>query len=85
LYLHFAGNDLLLSSEGASVQELARKFTHLNAKWSDVTDGIYEKFKTLKEASHDYGEFRGEYKTHDCGVPGMRYGELPAQLRLYEP
>ncbi|XP_033609096.1 dystrophin, isoforms A/C/F/G/H isoform X6 [Cryptotermes secundus] len=56
--LNEMGNDLLLSSEGASVQDLARKFTHLNAKWSDVTDRIYDKFKILKEASHEYGEFR---------------------------
>ncbi|XP_021932648.1 dystrophin-like [Zootermopsis nevadensis] len=56
--LNEKGNDLLLSSEGNSVQNVARKFTHLNAKWSDVTDGIYNKFKILKEASHEYGEFR---------------------------
>ncbi|XP_069695333.1 dystrophin, isoforms A/C/F/G/H isoform X7 [Periplaneta americana] len=56
--LNEMGNDLLLSTEGSSVQEVARKFTHLNAKWSDVTDGIYDKFKILKEASHEYGEFR---------------------------
>ncbi|PSN29971.1 hypothetical protein C0J52_24408 [Blattella germanica] len=59
--LNEMGNDLLLSSEGNSIQEVARKFTHLNAKWSDVTDGIYDKYKILKEASHEYGEFRGKF------------------------
>nr|CAD7573370.1 unnamed protein product [Timema californicum] len=56
--LNEKGNDLLLSTEGSSVQELARKFTLLNAKWTEVTDTIYDKYKVLKEASHQYGEFR---------------------------
>ena len=56
-------------SEGSSVQDVARKFTHLNAKWSDVTDGIYDKFKILKEASHEYGEFRGKYNICFSFVP----------------
>jgi hypothetical protein len=55
-------------SEGSSVQDVARKFTHLNAKWSDVTDDIYDKFKILKEASHEYGEFRGKYNVCFCFV-----------------
>jgi hypothetical protein len=55
-------------SEGSSVQEVARKFTHLNAKWSEVTDDIYDKFKILKEASHEYGEFRGNYNVRFCFV-----------------
>ncbi|XP_063241315.1 dystrophin, isoforms A/C/F/G/H-like [Bacillus rossius redtenbacheri] len=56
--LNEMGNDLLLSSESPSVQELARRFTQLNARWSQVTDTIYDKHKMLKEASHLYGEFR---------------------------
>ncbi|GLH12298.1 Spectrin alpha chain, partial [Gryllus bimaculatus] len=56
--LNEMGNDLMLSSESTSVQELARKFTQLNAKWTEVTDGIYNKHKILKEASDQYGEFR---------------------------
>lgn len=55
-------------SEGSSVQDVARKFTHLNAKWSEVTDDIYDKFKILKAASHEYGEFRGKYNVCFCFV-----------------
>ncbi|KAG8234832.1 hypothetical protein J437_LFUL015547, partial [Ladona fulva] len=54
------GNDLILSfcGKGESVQNMARKFTQLNAKWTEVTDQIYARSKFLKEASHQYGEFR---------------------------
>jgi len=68
-----------LSSEGNSVQDVARKFTHLNAKWSDVTDRIYDKFKILKEASHEYGEFRGKYTVHSHNVSGAP-SSLPDRL-----
>ena len=56
--LNEMGNDKLLSSEGSSVQELGRRFTFLNARWTDVTDRIYERYKQLQNASHEYGEFR---------------------------
>lgn len=50
----------MLSSDGPSVQELARRFTQLNAKWTEVTDVIFEKFRVLQDASHQYGEFKGK-------------------------
>lgn len=56
--LNEMGNDKLLSSEGSSVQELGRQFTFLNARWTDVTDRIYERYRQLQNASHEYGEFR---------------------------
>ncbi|XP_011310315.1 dystrophin, isoforms A/C/F/G/H isoform X3 [Fopius arisanus] len=56
--LNEMGNDRLLSSEGSSVQELGRRFTFLNARWTDVTDRIYERYRQLQNASHEYGEFR---------------------------
>lgn len=56
--LNEMGNDKLLSSEGSSVQELGRRFTYLNARWTDVTDRIYEQYKQLQNASHEIGEFR---------------------------
>ncbi|XP_011876760.1 PREDICTED: dystrophin-like isoform X11 [Vollenhovia emeryi] len=56
--LNEMGNDKLLSSEGTSVQELGRRFTFLNARWTDVTDRIYERYRHLQNASHEYGEFR---------------------------
>ncbi|XP_063994816.1 dystrophin, isoforms A/C/F/G/H-like isoform X9 [Diachasmimorpha longicaudata] len=56
--LNEMGNDKLLSSEGSSVQELGRRFTFLNARWTDVTDRIYERYRQLQNASHEYGEFR---------------------------
>ncbi|XP_072751354.1 dystrophin, isoforms A/C/F/G/H isoform X4 [Anoplolepis gracilipes] len=56
--LNEIGNDKLLSSEGSSVQELGRRFTFLNARWTDVTDRIYERYRHLQNASHEYGEFR---------------------------
>lgn len=52
------GNDKLLSSEGTSVKELGRRFTFLNARWTDVTDRIYERYRHLQNATHEYGEFR---------------------------
>lgn len=52
------GSDKLLSSEGSSVHELGRRFTFLNARWTDVTDRIYERYKHFQNASHEYGEFR---------------------------
>ncbi|XP_033212091.1 dystrophin isoform X3 [Belonocnema kinseyi] len=56
--LNELGNDKLLSSEGSSVHELGRRFTYLNARWTDVTDRIYERYRQLQNASHEYGEFR---------------------------
>ncbi|XP_023317412.1 dystrophin, isoforms A/C/F/G/H isoform X2 [Trichogramma pretiosum] len=56
--LNELGSDKLLSSEGSSVHELGRRFTHLNAKWSDVTDKVYERYKHFQNANHEYGDFR---------------------------
>ncbi|XP_071653569.1 dystrophin-like isoform X2 [Temnothorax longispinosus] len=56
--LNKMGNDKLLSSEGSSVQELGRRFTFLNARWTDVTDRIYKRYRHLQNVSHEYGEFR---------------------------
>lgn len=56
--LNEMGNDKLLSSEGSSVQDLGRRFTFLNARWTDVTDRIYERCRNFQNASHEYGEFR---------------------------
>ncbi|XP_031782476.1 dystrophin isoform X13 [Nasonia vitripennis] len=56
--LNELGSDKLLSSEGSSVHELGRRFTFLNARWTDVTDRIYERYKHFQNASHEYGEFR---------------------------
>ncbi|XP_035721527.1 dystrophin-like isoform X7 [Vespa mandarinia] len=56
--LNEMGNDKLLSSEGSSVKELGRRFTFLNARWTDVTDRIYERYRHLQNATHEYGEFR---------------------------
>ena len=39
-----AGNDLLLAAEGAPAA-LAKRVTHLNARWTDVTHGVYERYK----------------------------------------
>ncbi|XP_024870637.1 dystonin-like isoform X2 [Temnothorax curvispinosus] len=56
--LNKMGNDKLLSSEGSSVQELGRRFTFLNARWTDVTDRIYKRYRHLQNVSYEYGEFR---------------------------
>ncbi|KAK0168745.1 hypothetical protein PV327_002516 [Microctonus hyperodae] len=56
--LNELGNDKLLNSEGSSAHELGRRFTFLNARWTDVTDRIYEHYRQLQNASHEYGEFR---------------------------
>nr|CAD7404046.1 unnamed protein product [Timema cristinae] len=76
--LRHRGNDLLLSTEGSSVQELARKFTQLNAKWTEVTDTIYDKYKVLKEASHQYGEFRVPLNASSKGTPVQVLCFVPA-------
>lgn len=35
----------MLQSEGDPLTDLARRFTHLNARWTQVTDAIYERYK----------------------------------------
>lgn len=40
------------------MQELGRRFTLLNARWCEVTDRIFERYKHFQNASHEYGEFR---------------------------
>ncbi|XP_024892106.1 dystrophin-like isoform X2 [Temnothorax curvispinosus] len=56
--LNEMGNDKLLSSEESSVQELGRRFTFLNARWTDITDRIYKRYRHLQNVSYEYGEFR---------------------------
>ncbi|XP_026474721.1 dystrophin, isoforms A/C/F/G/H-like [Ctenocephalides felis] len=41
--LNEEGNDMMLSAEKNPLTDLARKFTHLNARWTEVTAGIYER------------------------------------------
>lgn len=54
----------MLSSEGPSVQDLARRFTQLNAKWTEITNIIFEKYRIVQDASHQYGEFKGTVVNH---------------------
>nr|XP_049693576.1 dystrophin, isoforms A/C/F/G/H isoform X3 [Helicoverpa armigera] len=55
--LNEAGNDLLLASP-APPPALARQLTQLNARWTAVTHGVYERYKVLAEAWHESGELR---------------------------
>ncbi|GLH12302.1 Dystrophin [Gryllus bimaculatus] len=51
--LNEMGNDLMLSSESTSVQELARKFTQLNAKWTERRFAeVQAKFERFKSPSN---------------------------------
>ncbi|XP_026745116.1 dystrophin-like, partial [Trichoplusia ni] len=47
--LNEAGNDLLLAA-AARPAGLARALTRLNARWTSVTHGVYERYKVLCEA-----------------------------------
>ncbi|XP_059471698.1 dystrophin, isoforms A/C/F/G/H isoform X9 [Neocloeon triangulifer] len=55
------GSELLLLAEeegSPGLHELQKLFTQLNAHWSTVTEIVYSRVRTLKDASHNYGEFR---------------------------
>jgi hypothetical protein len=59
---YLIGSELLLLAEeegSPGLQELQKLFTQLNAHWSTVTEVVYSRVRILKDASHNYGEFRG--------------------------
>ncbi|XP_035715809.1 dystrophin isoform X4 [Folsomia candida] len=74
--LNDKGNELLLlhqkhckddSRRSSTVQELARTFTQLNARWTEITGNVDRNCKTMKEASYLYGEFRSlAAQENDC-------------------
>lgn len=39
------GNDILLQAEASPPAALAKRVTHLNARWTQVTHGVYERYK----------------------------------------
>ncbi len=45
-----------------TIQELAKNFTQLNARWTEITGIVDRHCQLLKEASYLYGEFRSMYK-----------------------
>jgi len=58
----YVGSELLLLAEeegSPGLQELQKLFTQLNSHWSTVTEVVYSRVRILKDASHNYGEFRG--------------------------
>lgn len=40
-----AVNDILLAAEARQPAALVRRVTHLNARWSSVMHGVYERYK----------------------------------------
>ncbi|CAL8109930.1 unnamed protein product [Orchesella dallaii] len=65
--LNDKGNELLLLHQkhckddvrrSATIQDLAKTFTQLNSRWTDITGMVDRNCQLLKEASYLYGEFR---------------------------
>lgn len=46
--LNERGSDVMLQSDKNPLADLAKRFTHLNARWTQVTDAIYERCKLVK-------------------------------------
>lgn len=50
----------MLSSGGTDdVINLGERFNFINRKWNELVESIFIKYKLLHDASHQYGEFKG--------------------------
>ncbi|RVE43477.1 hypothetical protein evm_011875 [Chilo suppressalis] len=68
--LNETGHEILVSAErrpGA----LARRLTHLNARWTIVTHGVYERYKILAEAWHETSELRAWVSQENAWLDGL--------------
>ncbi|XP_075984484.1 dystrophin isoform X3 [Anticarsia gemmatalis] len=70
--LNEAGNDILLQAEQRPPAALAKRMTQLNAKWNDVTHGVYERYKVLAEAWHESGELRAWLMQESAWLDGLQ-------------
>ncbi|KAJ8709448.1 hypothetical protein PYW07_009274 [Mythimna separata] len=69
--LNETSNDILLAAEGGA-SALARRVTHLNARWTHVTHGVYERYKVLAEAWHESGELRAWLTQEKAWLDGLQ-------------
>ncbi|KAL0868146.1 hypothetical protein ABMA27_007698, partial [Loxostege sticticalis] len=70
--LNEASNDILLQAEASPPAALAKRVTHLNARWTQVTHGVYERYKVLAEAWHETGELRAWLTQEAAWLDGLR-------------
>ncbi|CAB3224722.1 unnamed protein product [Arctia plantaginis] len=70
--LNEAGNDILLAAEQRRPAALAKRVTQLNARWNDVTHGVYERYKVLAEAWHESGELRAWLMQEGAWLDGLQ-------------
>ncbi|XP_063538770.1 uncharacterized protein LOC134748000 [Cydia strobilella] len=69
--LNEAGNDMMLAAEERRPAALARRLTALSARWTDVTRGVYERYKVLAEAWHETGELRAWLAQEAAWLDGL--------------
>ncbi|KAI8437244.1 hypothetical protein MSG28_011630 [Choristoneura fumiferana] len=69
--LNEAGNDIMLAAESARPAALARRLTALSARWTEVTRGVYERYKVLAEAWHESGELRARLAQEAAWLDGL--------------
>ncbi|KAK7085433.1 hypothetical protein SK128_001326, partial [Halocaridina rubra] len=56
--LNNIGDEMLQLDSAATHEELARQFTQLNGRWTDVVSQIDSKYKMLTTAAHQYEDFK---------------------------
>ncbi|XP_028157710.1 dystrophin, isoforms A/C/F/G/H-like [Ostrinia furnacalis] len=70
--LNEASNDILLQAEAAPPAALTKRVTHINARWTQVTHGVYERYKVLAEAWHETGELRAWLTQEAAWLDGLQ-------------
>ncbi|GBP04627.1 hypothetical protein EVAR_3963_1 [Eumeta japonica] len=70
--LNETGNDIMLKVEDKPPTSLTKRFTHLNARWTQVTNGVYERYKVLQEAWHETGELRAWLAQETAWLDGLQ-------------
>lgn len=67
----------MLKAVPGTMDDLARQFTQLNSRWSEVVNVIDERYKMIREAVQQYTEFRSKYRdTHHHHDIGYMIGKL---------
>ncbi|XP_026331601.1 dystrophin, isoforms A/C/F/G/H [Hyposmocoma kahamanoa] len=87
-----AGNDILLAAgEDSATDEaggpggVARALTALNARWTQVTHGVYERYKVLAEAWHESGELRAWLAQEAAWLDGLERRLRPRLPHPHQP
>lgn len=54
------GNEMLQHDAAATHEELARQFTQLNGRWTDVVTQVDSRHRVLSTASEQYDDFKSK-------------------------